>query len=216
VPTTDHIPLSAEAIVEAAVEIADTEGLPAVTMRKVGARLGVAAMSLYRHVPNKDALLELMADRVLAGLPRPDPDGPWQEEMMAFWTAFHDLLLKHPAVAYVLLDIPLTGSALAVRGELVLATLIGGGLDDASAAEALTSLTWYTVGGALYAIGRGNPRHVNLGLRLALLPADEFPFVHRAAPHFAADTSREHFISGLAHLIRGYEPSPPQSGVMCG
>jgi TetR/AcrR family transcriptional regulator, tetracycline repressor protein len=204
---TDHTqPLSAEAIVEAALEIADADGPQAVSMRRVGARLGVAAMALYRHIANKDALLELMADHVLAELPHPDPSADWRDEMMRFWTAFHDLLLEHPAVAYVMLDMPVAGNELAVRGELVLASLIDGGLDEASAAEALTSLTWYTVGGALYAIGRSNPKHVNLGARLALLSPDEFPSVRRAAPHFAADTSREYFIRGLEHLIRGYEP----------
>jgi AcrR family transcriptional regulator len=197
-------PLSADAIVEAALKVADADGIEAVTMRRVAGRLGVAAMSLYRHVPNKDALLELMADSVLAELPHPDPAGRWQDEMLHFWLAFHDLLLEHPAVAFVMLDVPVAGSELAVRGEAVLATLMHGGLDDASAAEALTSLTWYTVGGALYAIGRGNPKHVNLGTRLAQLPPHDFPSVRRAAPYLAADTSRENFISGLSHLIRGY------------
>jgi AcrR family transcriptional regulator len=198
--------LSAGRIVDAALEIADADGLSAVTMRNIGGRLGVAAMALYRHVPNKDTLLELVADRVLADLPHPDPAGRWQAEMMGFWTAFHDLLIEHPAVAHALLDIPIAGPELAIRGEEVLATLMHGGLDDGSAAEALTGLTWYTVGGALYAIGRSDPAHVNLGVRLSLLPAEQFPCVHRAAPYFAADTSREHFISGLSHLVRGYEP----------
>jgi AcrR family transcriptional regulator len=204
-PRREH-PLSTEEIVGAALELADADGLEAVTMRAVGARLGAAAMSLYRHVPNKDTLLELMADQVLSELPHPDPAGRWQDEMLRFWIAFHDLLLEHPAVAFVMLDVPVAGSELAVRGEAVLATLMRGGLDDASAAEALTSLTWYTVGGALYAIGRGDPKHVNLGTRLAQLPLDDFPSVRRAAPYLAADTSRENFVSGLSHLIRGYEP----------
>jgi AcrR family transcriptional regulator len=200
-------PLSVEAIVDATLELADSDGLAAVTMRAVGARLGVAAMSLYRHVPNKDTLLELMADAVFAELPHPDPARRWQDEMKHFWTAFHDLLLEHPAVAYVMLDIPVAGAELSIRGEQVLATLMRGGLDDATAAEALTGLTWYTVGGALYAIGRSNPKHVSLPIKLAKLPRDEFPSVYRAAPYFAADTSRAYFISGLAHLIRGYEPN---------
>jgi AcrR family transcriptional regulator len=199
-------PLSATAIIDTALELADEDGLQAVSMRKVAARLGVAAMALYRHVPNKDALLEQMADTVFAELPHPDPDGAWQEETHRFWTAFHDLLLEHPAIAYITLDFPVAGAELSVRGEEVLQTLMQGGLDDASAAEALVSLTWYTVGGALYAIGRSNPKHVNLGIRLEMLPADLFPSVKRAAPHLAADTSREHFTSGLTHLIRGYEP----------
>jgi AcrR family transcriptional regulator len=199
-------PLSAEEIVGAALELADAEGLEAVTMRAVGARLGAAAMSLYRHVPNKDALLEQMADSVFAELPHPNPDGSWQDEMMAFWTAFHDLLLDHRAIAYVLVEIPLAGSELALRGEEVLATLMRGGLDDASAAEALVGLTWYTVGGALYAIGRSDPRHTSLGVKLAQLRREQYPSVYRAVPHWISDTTRDYFVSGLAHLIRGYEP----------
>jgi AcrR family transcriptional regulator len=194
-------------IVGAAREIADADGIQGVTMRAVGARLGAAAMSLYRHVPNKETLLELMADLVFAELPHPDPAGRWQDEMMNFWTAFHDLLLEHPAVAYVMLDIPVAGDELSVRGEQVLATLMRGGLDDATAAEALTGLTWYTVGGALYAIGRSDPKHISLPIKLTQLPREQFPSVYRAAPYFAADTTREYFISGLSHLIRGYEPT---------
>jgi AcrR family transcriptional regulator len=198
--------LSSDAIVRAALEIADADGLEAVTMRAVGARLGAAAMSLYRHVPNKEALLEQMADLTFADLPHPDPRGHWQAEMTAFWTAFHDLLLDHPAVAYVLVEIPLAGSELALRGEEVLATLMAGGLDDASAAEALVGLTWYTVGGALYAIGRSDPKHTSLGVKLAQLPQKQYPSVYRAVPHWLADTTRDYFVSGLEHLIRGYEP----------
>jgi AcrR family transcriptional regulator len=199
-------PLNTEEIVRAALEIADADGLEAVTMRAVGARIGAAAMSLYRHVPNKDALLEQMADLVFAQLPHPDPAGDWRDEMMAFWTAFHDLLLEHPAIAYVLVDIPLAGSELALRGEEVLSTLLRGGLDDASAAEALIGLTWYTVGGALYSIGRSDPKQTSLGVKLAQLPQEQYPSVYRAVPHWIADTTRGYFVSGLAHLIRGYEP----------
>jgi TetR/AcrR family transcriptional regulator, tetracycline repressor protein len=200
------IPLSAEAIVSAALEIADADGLEAVTMRNVGARLGTAAMSLYRHVPNKDALLELMADRVLADLPHLDPQGGWQSEMHAFFLKFHDLLLEHPAVAYVMVEMALAGPELSIRGEEVLACLLAGGLDEATAAQAITAFTWHTVGGSLYAIARRNPRHEDRTRRLQALPADRFPAVSRVAPYLANDASREHFSDALWHLIRGYEP----------
>jgi AcrR family transcriptional regulator len=198
--------LSAERITEAALAVADSEGLGAVTMRKVAARLGTAAMSLYRHIPNKDALLEAMADRVLAELPYPDPSGDWQEELHAFFLAFHDLLLEHPAVAQVMIEMTLAGPELTARGELVLSCLLGGGLDEEAAAQAITACTWHTVGGSLYAIARRNPAHEDRSVRLAALPADRFPSVHRVAPYLADDASREHFAGALRHLIRGYEP----------
>lgn len=64
--------LSVDRIVEAAVEIADADGLHAVTMRRVAERFGVTTMSLYRYVPSKDELVELMLDAVAA--PAPDPE----------------------------------------------------------------------------------------------------------------------------------------------
>ncbi|HWF54257.1 MAG TPA: TetR family transcriptional regulator [Solirubrobacteraceae bacterium] len=199
-------PLSAATIVEAALELADADGLQAVTMRAVGARLGAAAMSLYRHVPNKDALLEQMADHVLAKLPYPDPEQPWQGEIHAFFLAFHDLLLEHPAVAQVMVEMALAGPELSLRGEQVLACLLGGGLDEPTAAQAITALTWHTVGGSLYAIARRNPQHEDRTIRLDALPAAQFPAVHRVAPYLADDASRSHFEGALWHLIRGYEP----------
>jgi AcrR family transcriptional regulator len=206
---TDQIrPLSTESIVDAALQIADTDGLQALTMRRIGTSLGAAAMSLYRHVPNKDALLELMADRVLAELPYPDPGGEWQSEMHSFWMAFHDLLLEHPGVAQVMIDMAIAGPELSLRGEQVLACLLAGGLDEQAAAQAITAFTWHTVGGSLYAIARRNPEHEDRGLRLDSLPADQFPAVRRVAPYLAEDASREHFAGALWHLIRGYEPRP--------
>jgi AcrR family transcriptional regulator len=206
VSTADQTrPLSADSIVDAALKIADADGLGAVTMRAVGARLGAAAMSLYRHVPNKDTLLELMADRVLAELPYPDPEGEWQQEIHAFFLAFHDLLLEHPAVAYVMIEMAIAGPEISLRGEQVLSCLLRGGLDEPTAAQAITALTWHTVGGSVYAIARRNPRHEDRGVRLQGLPADRFPAVHRVAPYLAADAGRDHFAGALWHLIRGYE-----------
>jgi AcrR family transcriptional regulator len=200
-------PLSAETIVEAALEIADADGLDAVTMRRVGAKLGAAAMSLYRHVPNKDALLELMADHVLAQLPSPDSAGEWREQIHSFFLAFHDLLLEHPAVAHVMIEMALAGPELSMRGEQVLSCLLGAGFDEPTSAQMITAFTWHTVGGSMYAIARRNPEHEDRDVRIRTLPPDQFPSVYRVAPYLADDASREQFADALWHLIRGYEPA---------
>src|SRR5579875_217640 len=111
-------------------------------MRRIGAELGAGAMSLYRHVSSKDALLELMADSVLGELPHPDPAGLWREELHAFFLAFRDLLVAHPGVAQVMVEMALAGPELSERGERVIACLLAGGLDEATAAQAITALTW--------------------------------------------------------------------------
>jgi AcrR family transcriptional regulator len=203
--------LSVATIVQAAAEIADADGLAAVSMRSVAARLGVAAMSLYRHVASKETLLELMADHILADLPHPNVDARWQEEMRGFWIAFRRLLLEHPAVAQVMLELPIAGPELSLRGEAVLACLVHGGLDDGSAVQALTSMEWYTIGAALHAIastGTGaeaEARGSGWEARLRQLSADRFPTVRRLAKQLDRDATEEHFVRGLERLIRGYE-----------
>jgi AcrR family transcriptional regulator len=207
-PSVQKSPLTVDAIVRAALEIADVDGLSAVTMRAVGARLGVAAMSLYRHVANKEALLELMADDVLSGLPVPDPDRPWQDEMVDFWMAVRALLLRHPAVAQLMLELPVIGPEISLRGEGVLACLLAGGLPDDLAAQALTAMTWYTVGGSLHAISSrradDDPGVIGLGVRLADLAPERYPSVRRVAHHIARDATDEHFLSGLTRLVSSY------------
>jgi AcrR family transcriptional regulator len=205
-------PLSAQVIIETALRIADAEGVQRLTMRRLGAELGTGAMSLYRHVPNKDALLELVADSVMAGLPHPDPSGEWREQLHDFFLAFWDLLVAHPGVAQVMVEMALAGPELSERGERVLACLLAGGLDEAAAAQAITALTWHTVGGALYALARRNPEHEDRSLRLERLPAEEFPAVHRVAAYLAQDAGREHFSAALWHLLRGYEPADAGAG----
>ena len=71
-------PLSRRRVLEAAVRFADREGLEALSMRRLGAELGVEAMSLYNHVPNKDALLDGMVEVLLGELEVPPEKGDWE------------------------------------------------------------------------------------------------------------------------------------------
>src|SRR5205807_8274563 len=89
--------LSRERIVEAAVGLIDGEGLDALSMRRLGAALGVEAMSLYRHFPSKAALLEAVVARLLAELPVPAPTAArWQDAFRALARAYRVLLTRHP------------------------------------------------------------------------------------------------------------------------
>jgi AcrR family transcriptional regulator len=94
--------LTQREIVEAGVRIADADGLPFVTMRRVADSLGVSTMALYRHVPNKQDLTFQMTDSVFAGVQLPDiPLAAWRRRLDAaahlFWTAFS----RHPWAAEV-------------------------------------------------------------------------------------------------------------------
>ncbi len=82
----------------AALRIVDRRGLGALTMRAVGSALGYEAMSLYKHVANKQQLLDLVVDRVTAELEPPDPGTPWPDRLRHIAAEWRRLALAHPHV----------------------------------------------------------------------------------------------------------------------
>jgi DNA-binding transcriptional regulator YhcF (GntR family) len=94
--------LSLARIVEAAISIADDEGTAALTMRSVAKELGVATMSLYRHVPHKDALVIAMADAVLGELALPRPHEHWRAQLEALARLQWDGYRRHRWLAPML------------------------------------------------------------------------------------------------------------------
>ncbi|MFF2811462.1 TetR/AcrR family transcriptional regulator [Streptomyces sp. NPDC058000] len=86
-----------EAITAAAVALADADGLDAVTMRAVAARVGAGVMSLYSYAPDKETLLELMVDHVSGELLPPAPlSGDWRTDLKALARDQRALMLRHP------------------------------------------------------------------------------------------------------------------------
>ena len=100
--SADRIPLTRDRIVESALGLARHEGLAGVSMRKLAQELGVEAMSLYHHVPNKRALLVLMADRSLATLRPVDPAAPWTERLVRLLEDVFTAGVDNPAMISVL------------------------------------------------------------------------------------------------------------------
>ncbi|MER8199721.1 TetR/AcrR family transcriptional regulator C-terminal domain-containing protein [Streptomyces microflavus] len=89
--------LSRSVIVSEAILMLDAEGVEAVSMRKLGARLDAAATSLYRHVALKSELMELAVDEVLAEVAQPTADHPdWRAALTEFAASFRATALRHP------------------------------------------------------------------------------------------------------------------------
>ncbi|MFI6150798.1 TetR/AcrR family transcriptional regulator C-terminal domain-containing protein [Streptomyces sp. NPDC051109] len=123
--------LTLDRIVRAAIDIADAEGLSALSMRGVAARLGVAAMSTYRYVPSKDDLVLLMADAAFGeeSYPADAPEG-WRSRIELGGRTLWALYRRHPWLAQLgSLTRPLLVPNLMVHGEWVLSALDGHGLD---------------------------------------------------------------------------------------
>ncbi len=89
-------PLSRDRVVTEAMALADEQGLPALSMRALAGRLGVEAMSLYHHVPGKEALLDAMVDAVFGELHLPVVGGHWRAELRARSVSGRTVLLRHP------------------------------------------------------------------------------------------------------------------------
>src|SRR6187397_598664 len=95
-PTKPRVPLNRERIIDAALHVMDTEGLDAVSMRRVAREVGVEAMSLYHHVRDKDDLLQGICDRVMRSYEFPEEPGEWAERVKAGARAWRRLLQAHP------------------------------------------------------------------------------------------------------------------------
>jgi len=138
--------LTREEVVETALQIVDDEGLEALSMRRLGAALGVEAMALYRHVPNKETLLDLVVDRMRseAHVAEPHADDP-AELMAAIFVEYRRVLAAHPNL--VPLAIRRTGTGTPAGLEF----LINSGLDPDQAVELYQSLLAFTFGFSLLA-----------------------------------------------------------------
>jgi predicted RNase H-like nuclease len=88
-------PLTRDRVVGEAVALADESGLAGLSMRALARRLGVEAMSLYHHVPGKDALLDAMVDAVFGEMHLPDVSGDWRRELRARSVSGRAVLLRH-------------------------------------------------------------------------------------------------------------------------
>jgi AcrR family transcriptional regulator len=133
--------LSIDAVVASATELADAEGLDAVTMRGVAAALGVAPMTLYTYLPGKAELLDLMLDAAYARLPLTDTAGqPWRRRLTAVAAENRAMFEAHPWAAEISTVRPPLGPGQLAKYEHELAALDGLGLDDVTMDAALTYL----------------------------------------------------------------------------
>ena len=127
--------ISREAVLAAALGLADEQGLEAVTMHAVASRLRVTPMALYRHVDDKNALLDGLVELLLTEYPLP-PAGRWDERLTALAAGIRDTARRHPAVFPLLLTRPAVTPAARVARDAVQSALREGGLPETEVARA--------------------------------------------------------------------------------
>ncbi|MER7750768.1 TetR/AcrR family transcriptional regulator C-terminal domain-containing protein [Kitasatospora sp. NPDC097643] len=146
--------IDAEGIVVAAVALIDAEGLEALTMRRLGTELGVTAMSLYRHLPNRDAVLAAVVNRLAGEVAVEAADAtPWPQALHGFARAYRRMLLAHPNAVPLLATHPVDEAA----GRAVIAPVLerfrAAGITDGDAVTAVQSVAVYVLGHALAEVG---------------------------------------------------------------
>jgi len=140
-------------LIDAALAVADEEGLEAVSVRRVGERVGRRPMSLYSHVPSKDGLVALMFDRISANMLVPEPlpaDG--RELLRLIATRAFETYLAHPWMLHAFGRRPEPGPNQLRRAEQLAAAADAMGIDDRDAWRAVTMVHEWTMGHALHVV----------------------------------------------------------------
>ena len=138
--------LSADAIVDAAVRLADAEGLEAVSMARVAAELGFTPMSLYRHVASKEELLQLMWNASALGAERLVIEGDgWRSRLRAWAVIQRDMLDRHPWITQMPMAAPPVAPNSLHFVERGMETMDGTGLPDAEKLRIIGLLSSYTL-----------------------------------------------------------------------
>jgi AcrR family transcriptional regulator len=141
--------LSPERVLRAAVALADSGGIESLTMRRLGQDLGVEAMSLYKHVANKDALLDGMVDLVFAEIELPSADTDWRTAMRDRAVSTRAALTRHPWATPLMQSRKAPGPATLRHHDTVIGTLRGAGFSVELTAHAFSVLDGYIYGFAM-------------------------------------------------------------------
>ena len=200
-------PLTKERVLEKAIVLADSDGIEALSMRRLGQALGVEAMSLYNHVANKGELVAAMVDHVVEQFELPDDERRWDVAIRRCAISAHDLLIEHQwacSLALLPSDVRTIGGPRIRYMEWLLRRLREAGFSAKLAYSAYHTIDSHIFGFTLWQIGHGSaarmltPKGEDVGdwaARMIAQMRPDYPYLaehgelHMAAP--AGDGQRE-------------------------
>lgn len=211
-PAPRRAALTKERVIAAAVQLADEDGIDALSMRKLAQALGVEAMSLYHHVANKDELLDGMVDVVFAEVHLPAPEGPWIDEIRTRCVSMRDVLLRHPWAVGLLDSRRSPGMANLQHHDAVIGCLRAGGFAVRGAALAFATLDAFVYGFAVQELALPTESGEDVGALaeeiLGDLPEGQLPhLIELAMEHVMQDdyAFANEFPLGLDLILDGLE-----------
>lgn len=192
--------LTLPAILRCAREIADSDGLAAVSMRTIAVRLDCTPRALYRHVANKDEVLELIADAALGELAPVRRDVPWPDALVEFFLGMHRLLVESPAVTEIVTQLAVAGPNFRAHADALVGLLLDEGLEPGLATEAVVALAQFTLGAAV----PGTGQRLHEAYRAMELGAEAPAALDHVRRHFVSSTASARFESALRRLVGAY------------
>jgi AcrR family transcriptional regulator len=200
--------VTADDVVAAAIDILDREGVDALTIRRVADACGLSPMGVYRHVRDKDDLLDRTVDAVLGpGLRDLHAGGSWDQQVADLFRHLRRLLLDHPGIAVLCVLRPTPVIGVARFYARMLAAFAEGGFTSTDAVHAFDTLLMFTFGSVLWEI----PRTTDIRVRERLIPiaiGDEAAtqIIERATELSQRDPT-EYFEAGLNTILDGLRAS---------
>jgi AcrR family transcriptional regulator len=209
--------LTVERIVATAIALADEEGLEQLSMRKVADKLGTGAMSLYRYVPSKAELLDLMLDTIHGEDPHPEDDGPWRPRLQTAAHRTRALIQRHPwmlgvtlgqrpplgpniltsydRVLKILADTGLTPAEMVATAELVNnyvtgATRVGVESEQMARDSGVSDVQWWEERASFWE---------------EYFDPERFPMISKVYAEGGYDEQLDHFDFGLQRILDGIE-----------
>jgi len=189
---------SRDQILQVALALVDEGGLETLSMRRLAGALRLEAMSLYRHVPNKAALLDGIHEVILSEMQLPPTSGHWQTDARGLAMAFRVSLKRHPRAISLFATRPAITQASLVYVEQALVTLAPQFPDLQRRVQAFQTLVAFVVGHALSELAPASP-----GPDYTALPKDRFPILSQLGPALERYSIDDEFELGLSALLTG-------------
>jgi AcrR family transcriptional regulator len=199
--------LSRDEIAQAALELADREGLEALTMQRVASALGVGTMTLYGYFRSKDELLDAVVDAAVEDLEPLGGEGSWREQLRELVHVARGMLSRHPGLVQLRFRQPVLRPEALRFSEAALGILLSAGFDRGEAAQAFRLLFTYTFGFAgLSPEETAEEARRQAAGAIVALPPDKYPNLTKAAAEASrAMAGEEQFEYGLDRILDGLE-----------
>ena len=203
--------LNREKVVQAAIDLADTDGIESLSMRRLGVALGIEAMSLYSHVANKGEVLDGMIDAVFGEIDAPSSRIKWKSALRRRAISIRQVMARHPWAIGLMESRTARGPATLRHHDTVIGLLREAGFSIELAAHALSALDSYIYGFALQE--RNVPSVTGETARLAQLlltqlSSDEYPHLAELTVKHVLQPGYDHgneFEFGLDLILDGLE-----------